>query len=404
METLKINMLGEFSISYSGKTINDSSSRSKKLWTLLEYLVAFRGREISQNELIELLWPEDDIENPANTLKTLIYRVRSVLEELNYIGGKEMLVYRRGACSWNNELEVTVDTEVFETFIKNATKTEGPKRLEYLNSALNVYKGDFLPKTSLEPWAVPLATYYHSQYLQAAHQAVNMLSADSLYNEIIAICQKATGIDPYDEDLHYWLILSLYKTGEQQQALQHYNYVTDMFFSRFGVNPSDKLTDLYKEIIAVTKSSQMDLSIIKEDLKEDYNPGAFYCEYAIFKDIYFLNMRTIARTGATIHICLLSLTDTRGSKPQQKQLNKTMPKLKEAIGNSLRRGDVFTRFSVSQFLIMLPSASYENSVMVLERISRTFKQQNPKSMLSLKSSLQPLTPDGINNLSQKIAK
>ena len=41
------------------------------------------------------------------------------------------------------------------------------------------------------------------------------------YGEMIGICQKATAIDPYDEELHYWLILSLYKTGEQQQALQH---------------------------------------------------------------------------------------------------------------------------------------------------------------------------------------
>lgn len=396
MEPLKINMLGEFSITYGDRTVNDSSSRSKKLWTILEYLVAFRDREVSQNELIELLWPDDDIENPANTLKTLIYRVRSVLDELHYLGGKEMLVYRRGACSWNREIESIVDTDIFEDYLKKAASVEGPPRLENLMAALDIYKGDFLPKTSLEPWAVPLSTYYHTQYLQAAHQAVAMLSADSRYNEIISICQKATSIDPYDEELHYWLILSLYKTGEQQRALQHYDYVTDMFFSRFGVNPTERLTDLYKEIISVTKSSQMDLSVIKEGLKEDFAPGAFFCEYAIFKDIYFLNMRTIARTGMTIHVCLLTLVDSRGGKPQQKLLNKTMLKLKDCIGSSLRRGDVYTRYSVSQYLIMLPSASYENSVMVTERILKAFRQQNPKSLLSVKSSIQPMTPDGIN--------
>ena len=72
MDALKINMLGEFSISCGSKTADGSLSRSKKLWTLLEYLVAFRDREVSQNELIELLWPEGETENPANTLKTII--------------------------------------------------------------------------------------------------------------------------------------------------------------------------------------------------------------------------------------------------------------------------------------------------------------------------------------------
>ena len=52
-EILQVNMFGEFSLTYGGATIDDSGSRSKKLWTLLEYLLVFRDREITQNELIE---------------------------------------------------------------------------------------------------------------------------------------------------------------------------------------------------------------------------------------------------------------------------------------------------------------------------------------------------------------
>ena len=168
-----------------------------------------------------------------------------------------------------------------------------------------------------------------------------------------------------------------------------------MFFSRFGVTPTDRLTNLYKEIIAETNDSQMDLSVIKEELEEDYKPGAFFCEYAIFKEIYHLNMRTLARTGAASHLCLLSLVGPRGGRPQQKVLSKTVLKLKECIGSSLRRGDIFTRYSVSQFLVMLPAASYENSVMVTERILRSFRRQNGKSLVDVKASIQPMSPDGI---------
>lgn len=395
-DPVKINMLGEFSISYGGNTINDSTSRSKKLWMVLEYMLAFRDREISQNELIELLWPDDNIENPANTLKTLIYRVRSLLDDLSYDGGgKSMLVYRRGACSWNHEINAIIDVDLFEERLKQAHITEGPARLENLLAAIALYKGDFLPKAALEPWAVPLTTYYHTKYLTAVKEAVVMLVEDSRYDDIINICQKATVIDPYDEELHYWLILALYNTGEKQQAMKHYEYVTDMFFSRFGVNPTERLTNLYKEIIAETNNSQMDLSVIKEELQENYKPGAFFCEYAIFKEIYHLNMRTLARTGAASHLCLLSLVGPRGGRPQQKVLSKTVLRLKECIGSSLRRGDVFTRYSVSQFLVMLPAASYENSVIVIDRIIRSFRRQNGKALIDVKASIQPMSPDGI---------
>ena len=52
---LYINMLGEFTLRYGENVISDQEGRSKKLWLLIEYLVTFRGKEISQNDLIDLL-------------------------------------------------------------------------------------------------------------------------------------------------------------------------------------------------------------------------------------------------------------------------------------------------------------------------------------------------------------
>ena len=47
---LYINMLGEFTLRYGENVISDQEGRSKKLWLLIEYLVTFRGKEISQND------------------------------------------------------------------------------------------------------------------------------------------------------------------------------------------------------------------------------------------------------------------------------------------------------------------------------------------------------------------
>lgn len=88
---LYINMLGEFTLRYGENVISDQEGRSKKLWLLIEYLVTFRGKEISQNDLIDLLWPDDSNGNPANTLKTLVHRARTMVAGLEYENTKNII-------------------------------------------------------------------------------------------------------------------------------------------------------------------------------------------------------------------------------------------------------------------------------------------------------------------------
>jgi hypothetical protein len=47
---------------------------------------------------------------------------------------------------------------------------------------------------------------------------------------------------------------------------------------------------------------------------------------------------------------------------------------------------------VTQFLLMLPSANYENTEMILERINRNFRSSYPKSGIVLQDNILPLEP------------
>ena len=53
---IHITMFGQFSISYRDKRLCENEYRGSKMISLLEYLISQRGREITQNELIDLLW------------------------------------------------------------------------------------------------------------------------------------------------------------------------------------------------------------------------------------------------------------------------------------------------------------------------------------------------------------
>ena len=138
---LYINMLGEFTLRYGENVISDQEGRSKKLWLLIEYLVTFRGKEISQNDLIDLLWPDDSNGNPANTLKTLVHRARTMVAGLEYENTKNIIIYRRGTYAWNDKLNMVVDLDVFEENIQNAGQKDISieQKLDYLTNAISIY-------------------------------------------------------------------------------------------------------------------------------------------------------------------------------------------------------------------------------------------------------------------------
>ena len=395
-EKLIIKMLGEFSISCRDHTVSDQNSRSRKLWMLLEYLVTFRDKVVAQSELIDLLWEsEEDVENPANTLKTILYRVRALLDEIEYIDSKKIITYSRGSYAFNPDIPVEVDADEFERLYKEsaAPGVTSENKIALLQKVEALYKGDFLPKSAHEPWVVPIATYYHSIYISTVMELCGLLSGKRRWDEILDITQRAVNIDTYIEEFHQYLIRALMETGQSQAALAHYDYVTNLFYTQLGISPSQELTALYKLVKQTNNELELDLNIIKSSLGEFENiEGAYFCEYEFFKDVYRLEARAGARNGQSVCIALLTVADTTGSKPTQKVLNNAMQMLSVAIQNSLRRGDVYTRYSVSQYLIMLSTVSFETATAVIERTIRRFKTEHPKSPARISYKLQPLEP------------
>ena len=111
--------------------------------------------------------------------------------------------------------------------------------------------------------------------------------------------------------------------------------------------------------------------------------GAFICDYEIFKNMYRLKARDASRSGRAIFIGLITLTDMCGHLPKKELLCIAMEKLLDSIHESLRKSDVISRFSATQYILMLPSHTYENGQMVMERIAKNFHDANPKMLLFL---------------------
>ena len=133
------------------------------------------------------------------------------------------------------------------------------------------------------------------------------------------------------------------------------------------------------------------MGVIQEHLREAVAiPGAFVCEYGFFKEAYRLEARRAARYGMAVFIGLITVSTPAGEVPELGLLNATMDLLLEVIKTSLRRGDVVSRYSGAQFVIMLPALTYEDGETVMQRIVSNFYRKHKRYLLKLHYKLQQL--------------
>lgn len=262
---------------------------------------------------------------------------------------------------------------------------------------MNLYVGDFLAKSAYESWVVPLNTYYRSIYSKSVRIAIELLTEMGKLHDIIAICSKATTINPYDEFVHYSHIKSLAELGDQEGAKRQYENVTRLMMTKFGISPSKELMELYETAIKTKKNIQSDIDSVISDLLEPRPiAGAFFCEYQIFKHMYQLELREAQRTGVSINICLLTISGGDGELPAQNPLNKAMDRLKECISRSLRGSDVFARYSVSQFVILLSNTNEQTGSIIMKRIEKAFRHENTNKDIELSYNFRTTRRDDYN--------
>lgn len=392
VKTVTVTMLGGFSLLVDGNMLTDEINRSQKLWNVLCYLIAHRERNVPQSEFIELFWPEENSANPINALKTLLYRARAMLEPL-FPEDLEPILSQRGSYSWNRAIECRVDTDRFEALCTGAQAPalSDAARMELYRQAMELYRGDYLPKLANQMWVVPLAARYHTMYIQAVKAYAVLLERSEQFEQMSELCNRASQLDPLDEGIHILIVRSLLRQGKDSAALEQYEKATDLLYRNLGVRPSEELRALYTEIMAVEKSLETDLEVIQEGLKETARrPGAFVCEYGFFQEAYRLEARRAERSGTCVHLALITVSLPDGGVPALGVLNGTMDQLLEVVTGSLRRGDVVSRYSGAQYVIMLPAANFEDSTMVLERIVSTFYRQHRRNFLKLSYRIREL--------------
>lgn len=402
---IEIKMLGRFSILVDGADIASQLSKSKKGLALLQYLILQEGASVPNQQLYEVLWPSESSSNPESALKTLISRMRVILGKYSEKLSR-CIVTDRGSYRFNTALGLEVDLYEFKQIqtklaVKRSVEEED---LPLYDQAVSLFTGDLLSDgNGQESWASALHIELHREYLKLVARYLDELERLERYDEITYVCRKALEIDSFDEKLHISLMNAMLKLGSINEALMQHRHATEIYYKYLGMQPTEGIQEFYKKIISADKSLDESLSYICDELKSaSQNVGAFLCEYAIFKEIYNLQVRNLERVEMRVYVMLVMLRSVDGKPIEPIKLNNMMNGLQEIMRTSLRKGDVVSQFSASQFALLLPMQAKENGALVMERVKKAFYKRYSRSNVILSYRISNL--DDLSEFADEILK
>lgn len=220
-----------------------------------------------------------------------------------------------------------------------------------------------------------------------------LLSKDGDYEQVMRICEHAVELYPFEEQVHRLLLEAYLKQKQPGKALRHYQHTLELFYRELNVDLTEAFKDLYDEISSGVNRVEHDLNIIKQDLREtEEASGAFLCNYDVFKSLYRLQARSMMRTGQSVYVALFTLNNHLGDSPSEKVLQNTMPILQDCVIGSLRKGDIVSKYSPAQYVVILPLTNFENGEKVLKRISNKFKLAYHGKEVVLSTRLKAIEP------------
>lgn len=394
---LTVKSLGKFQITYGEHLLNDELLRSDMLKKLLMYMLTHREHPASVQELSEALWSEDEIDNPAGALKNLMYRLRTILKK--YISDDKFIITSQGYYAWNNEIKVELDAEIFEGYCKNAKASKNNKViLQNYESAVALYKGEFMENALDHHWAVTLSTYYHSMFLNAVKALSELYIKTERYQDIEDLSIHALRMDSVDEELYCYHIMALIKGNKFDLAMKRYDEAVRILQDALGVHNPAKLQKVQQELLKMNKGTATEaLENIHDDMvEEEESVGVYFCGYPIFKEIYRLEVRKNARLGEAEYIVLFTLDLNEGLKSDNDKMKKFlveqgMKNLKNTLKKVLRIGDVAARYSDRQFIVLLPTCTYESSVAVAKRVTENFATLDKAKRVVIRTEFEQLS-------------
>ena len=263
---LDFAVLGPVEVRRDGRPLALAGVRQR---ALVAFLVLHAGEVVSTDRLISALFGEDASDGAANALQQSISRLRRTLGEAG-APDQTVLVTR----SPGYVLQVApdrVDLQRFELLSHEAHRTlengDTAGGADYLREALALWRGPPLADLTEFEFAQGEIRRLEELRLGAIMDRIDADLALGKASDVVAELEGLIVSNRYQERLRGQLMLALYRSGRQADALQAFRQARELLRDELGLEPSRAIQELERAILVHDEA--LDISSRHADTRAD---------------------------------------------------------------------------------------------------------------------------------------
>jgi len=237
----KVYALGRYEVYHDEERLEFSGKVPKKPLMLLKALIAFGGRNVPEERLMDALWPDEEADAARKSLDITVLRLRKLLGSHDTIVVSDELIGLNPQFCW-------VDLWAFESRIAQSEAAEGEAGLSAAPAALALYRGNFLPADAEEPWTVKARERLRAKFVHLVETVAQADEAAGHWDKAMAYYLKGLEADDLIEAFHLGLMRCYRALGRPAEAMTTYRRLRQTLSVVLGIVPSPAAEALAREL------------------------------------------------------------------------------------------------------------------------------------------------------------
>lgn len=235
---MEFRLLGDLEVVDGGRRLPLGGRKQR---ALLALLLLDANRVISSDALIDALWGEGASPKAGGNLHTLISRLRRTI-------GTDRIERHAGGYLLR-AVESEIDLCRFERLRNEASVLPPAAASERLGLAIDLWRGPALADFAYERWASIEVERLEELRLGVIEERVEADLARARHPALVGELQRLVAGHPVREGFRRQLILALYRSGRQAEALEAYQSARRMLDEELGLEPSAALKELEAAVL-----------------------------------------------------------------------------------------------------------------------------------------------------------
>jgi DNA-binding SARP family transcriptional activator/Tfp pilus assembly protein PilF len=242
---LRLLGLGPTDVYRHGEQLTASDWTCAKPKELLFYLASNPPKTKEQIGLV--FWPDASPDQLRAGLRAALYHLRRAL------GDRDWILYEHGQYRFNRDMDYWYDVDAFNASVdrgERLTNSSSGEAIEALESAIELYGGDFLTDIAEDEWASLQRESLRRRYFSALFSLSETLMGGGRIDRAVEVLNLLLSEDPLLEKAHRTLMRCYAQKGEHGLMRRQYQNLKEIMAEELGVEPSSDTASLYHSPIS----------------------------------------------------------------------------------------------------------------------------------------------------------